>query len=635
MSTIEFIQRFTEGKQPGRLRRPGVVVMEFGGGNCNKAGEGSCRDFCAVPNGKFYDPDLDPSLDMIADQFKTVAQLKPAIVSIVPNGEAVITYQKTNTPWSEIFKQQERGNLSKKQASTLLSYYSKKYDTDSVQPDQQISSAEKMAASIALGENAGLNLSLTTNGSFLNKELLKLYRDMGLDYMNLSYHPNKPFDPKSYDPTLEYLMDRASEAIEVGIIPTIMHVLTRQNADTFVALADYVTKNDIFFGVGIANARGGKFSTNNESVEPTSEQVKMVFRRLLARRLFADRHIRTTIPYLLLAPFIRNWVCDKSTDFFHISIEQAGNRLQPKVNVCSEVRSDKPVSLENFFNEDGLDAESYLRWKDEVMKNSEHGCKACTHQCYFESETRGTLSLGMGIDKWDWYTTAGKGVRQRYTSRHPLRPTVSRRKDFQKCYLWESLLQGIARIVAGLKDNPYWQETFKRSGIDFEFLLKDCVNDVTDPEIAGNLIEAESRDERIRMWNIDKDSAIKRSPAFSVSAEWHDANYLLSKLFRLVYLPFQKSGKEAEIAIPTLHFRGILKHESPTDFLREIEDIITGKRKQSILDSIKEGIGGICRMVKVFFKKIGSYHVWRGVIDRHPFFSLARPGLGASGSLNL
>lgn len=484
----------------------------------------------------------------------------------------------------------------------LSTYYSKKYKTDSISTDQAMSPAEKMAVSIALGKNLGLNLSLTTNGSFLNKELLRIYRGMGLDYINLSYHPNKPFDPQNYDPTLEHLMARANEAIEVGIIPTITHVLTRQNADTFIALADYVTEHDIFFGVGIANTRGGEFSTNNKAIEPNSEQVKMVFRRLLARRLFADRHIRTTIPYLLLAPFVRNWVCDQSTDFFHLSVEQVEGKLQQKVNVCSEVRDDKPISLENFLNKDGLDSESYLKWRARVMKDSEHGCKTCTHQCYFESETRGTLDLGMGIDKWDLYTTAGKGARQKYTFRHPLRPTVSSRTDFQKPYLWESLLQGAARIVASLKDNPYWQETFQRSGVDYELFLRDCISDATTPKVIEDLVEEERKDEQIKIWNVEKTTAVKRSPTFSTTREWHDANYLQSKLFRAVYLPFQKSGQEAGIAIPTVHFRGILNHETFEDFQKSIESIIAGKRTQTIIDSLKEGIGELYQIIKTLLK---------------------------------
>lgn len=601
MSTIELIQRFTEKRQMGKLRNPGVVIIEFGGGNCNKAGEASCRDFCAVPNGKFYDPKLDPSLDMLNAQFESVAKLKPAIVSIVPNGEAVITYQKSNTTWSEIFNQQTQGNLSKEQISTLATYYSKRYASDSISPNQAMSPAEKMAVSIALGKNNGLNLSLTTNGSFLNKDLLKLYRDMGLDYMNLSYHPNKPFDTESYDPTLEHLMVRANEAIEVGIVPTIMHVLTRQNADTFIALADYVTEHDIFFGVGIANAKGGEFSTDNTSVEPTKDQVKIIFRRLLARRLFADRHIRTTIPYLLLAPFVRNWVCDQSTDFFHLSVEEVEGKLQPKINVCSEVRDDKPITLETFLNKDGLDSESYLKWRAEVMKDSEHGCKTCTHQCYFESETRGSFDIGMGIDKWDLYTTAGKGARQRYTSRHPLRPTVSSRTDFQKPYLWESLLQGAARVVASLKNNPYWQETFKRSGVDYELFLRECTSDATNPQIIDELVKEEHKDEQIKLWNLEKKSAVKRSPTFSTTREWHDANYLQSKLFRAAYLPFQKSGQEAGIAIPTIHFRGILKHETFEDFQQSIEAIITGKRRQNISERLITGINELYQTVKAFF----------------------------------
>lgn len=602
MSAIEFIQRFAEKREAGKLRNPGVVVIEFGGGNCNKAGEASCREFCAVPNGKFYDPKLDPSLDMLVGQFKNIAQLKPAVVSIVPNGESVISYQKSNTSWGEIFNQQEKENLLPVHISALSTYYAKKYGGDSISYNQAMSPAEKMAVIIALGKHKGLNLSLTTNGSFLNEDLLRLYRDSGLEYINLSYHPNKPFNPQNYDPTLEHLMSRAEEAIKVGIVPTITHVLTKQNAHSFIALVDYVTERDIFFGVGIANARGGNFSKKNESIEPTDEQVKTVFRRLLARRLFADRHIRTTIPYLLLAPFIRYWVCDQSTDFFHLSVEQVvKDKLQPKVNVCSEVRSDEPISLQNFLNKDGLDTQSYLRWRSEVMKDSEHGCKTCTHQCYFESETRGTLDLGMGIDKWDWYTTAGKGARQRYTSRHPLRPTVSHRKDLQKAYLWESLLQGMARIVASLKDNPYWQQTFKRSSVDYELFLRECINDATNPQLIKGLIKEEEKDEQIKIWNLEKRSAVKRNPTFSISAEWHDANYLQSRFLRTIYLPFQKSGREAEIAIPTVHFRGILNHESNEDFQKSIEGIIAGKRRQSIIDSLKQGVGEIYQIVKALF----------------------------------
>lgn len=604
MPTIEFIQRFTEKRQMGRLRHPGVVVIEFGGGNCNKAGEPSCRDFCAVPNGKFYDPELDPPFDMLIVQFKNIAKLEPAVVSIVPNGEAVIPYQKSNASWGEIFNQQKQENISKEQISALSSYYSKMYKANSISLNQAMSPAEKMAVSIALGKNAGLNLSLTTNGSFLNKDLLKLYRDMGLDYMNLSYHPNKPFDPQTYDPALEHLIAQADAAIEAGIVPTITHVLTRQNADTFIALADYVTEHDVFFGVGIANTRGGEFSTSNESVEPTPEQVKTVFRRLLARRLYADRHIRTTIPYLLLAPFVRHWVCDQSTDFFHLSIEELEGELQPKVNVCSEVREHKSISLENFFNKDELDTERYLEWRAEVMKNPKHGCKSCTHQCYFESEARGTLDIGIGIDKWDLYTTAGKSARQRYTARHPLRPTVSSRADFQKPYLWESLLQGAARIIAGLKNNPYWQETFKRSGVDYELLLRECINDATDPQTIAGLVDEERKDEQIRIWSLEKNSAVKRSPTFSTTREWHDASYLQSKLLRATYLPFQKSGKEAGIAIPAVHFKGILVYRSKKDFQQHIEDIIAGNRKQSLLTKIKGDIKEVYRLIQSLLKPI-------------------------------
>lgn len=359
MSVIEFIQRFSEQKIGlGGFRHPAVVVFEFGGGSCHRAGSHSCSEFCGVPKGKEYDPTLDPSFEMLSQQFKEIALLKPAVVSIVPNGEAVRPDQKSNTTWGDVAK------LTLDQSWALMQYYLEKYHSDVIDKNQPLTCAEKMAVAIALGKNANLNLSLTTNGDFLDKSLLTLYRQTGLECMNLSYHPPKPFNPANFDANLEHLITAANQAIEVGIIPTITHVLTRQNADTFIALADYVTEHDIFFAVGIANASGGKFSVNNPDIEPTEDQVKLVFQRLLARKLFADRSIRTTIPYLLMAPFLRHWVCEGATDFLHKSIEQADGKLQSRLNVCSEVRS-------------------------ETKKD----CPGCTHQCFFEAEARGTIGI--------------------------------------------------------------------------------------------------------------------------------------------------------------------------------------------------------------------------------------------------
>lgn len=601
MSTLEFIRRFTENPLSNiSSRLPAVAVMEFGGGNCNKAGEPSCRDFCAVPNGKFYNSGLDPTPDMLMDQFRKIAALKPAVLSIVPNGEAVITNVKSNTSWSEVLHQQQKGVLSEKQASSLTEYYSRKYHSESVNCDQAMTPAEKMALVIAIAKNTGLNLSLTTNASFLNKDLIMLYKQMGLEYMNLSYHPNKPFDPHRYDLSLQHLIERANEAIEAGVIPTITHVLTRQNAETFVALADYVTEHDIFFAVGIANARGGHFSTGNESIEPTDEQVKTVFRRLLARKFYADRHIRTTIPYLLMAPFVRHWVCTQSTNFFHISMEETKGQLRPKLNVCSEVRTDNPIEVGSFLNKDGFDKDSYFDWRSRIMADPEAGCSGCTHQCYFESETRGTLSIGSNVEYWDWWDIFGKAVRLRHFSRHPLRPVVSQKRDFQNPYFWESLLQGIARIAAGLKNDEYWQHAFKRSGVDYEMLLADCVKDATNPFVINNLVKLEEQEEQVKIWQKQRLAATKRNQSFAIASNWHDAAYLQSRFLRAIYLPFQKSGKEAGIAVP-LKFRQILDHELPEDFKATIAVIVERKRSEGI--NLK-GILQFVKKVKSFLRFI-------------------------------
>ncbi len=604
MSIFELGRRFAEQRpSDGKFRAPGVVVVEFGGGSCNKAGAPSCRDFCAVPSGRIYNPAIDPPFEMLIKIFPQIADLKPAIVSLVPNGEAIDTLQKSNTKWSKVEALANNNTLSRKQTLALDDYYQKKYKTG----DPPMSLAEKMAVTIALGKNAGLNLSLTTNASFLNLELLELFRTMGLETINLSYHPNKPFDPEQYNPDLEHLITKANEAIQVGIIPTITHVLTSQNADTFVALADYVDEHDIFFSVGIANARGGSFSTDNSSIEPSKNQVKMVFRRLLARKLFADRHIRTTIPYLLMAPYLRGWVCDQSSDFFHLSIQREQGKLQPRLNVCSEVKPISLVTLEDFIVAGKLDTQKYLDWRMQAMQDPEKGCPSCTHQCYFESEARPGMDISKTLGFFDSWDIAGKGLRQRYTFRHPIRPTVSDKRDLQNPYLWESLLQAIARQLASLSSNSYWQETIKRSGEDYDLLLASVTLDARDPKVIQELMESEGRDQQVKLWKKQTKITTKASPVFSNSFNWHDARSLQSRALRRLYLSLQKSGKEAAIAYPA-KYTGILRHQSSDDFSQTIQVLLEEKRKTSLgLEKIRNFITFIARFfAKNFLANLSS-----------------------------
>lgn len=576
MSAVEFVKRFSAPRlENGETRSPAIVVIEFGGGSCNKAGAPSCKDFCAVPNGIHYNPLLDPSIKMIKDLFPEVNHLKPSVVSIVPNGESIDTNQKSNTLWAEVFKLQQNNEITQRQFEALKDRFFKSQGLP-LQEDtkEKMNLAEKMALVIALGKNAGLNISATTNGSFLTKDLLKLYGKMGLQTINLSYHPNSPFDPNKHNPDLEHLINRAKDAVAVDIVPTITHVLTSQNVLTFIALADYVTDRDIFFSVGIANARGGGFSTGEENkwIEPTDVQLKMIFLRLLARKLFADRSIRTTIPYLLIAPYLsKSWICDQTTDFFHISIDRINGKLKPNLNVCSEVRPNRGAQVIDFIKKGKLDTASYLKWREKTMKDSETGCKTCIHQCFFESEARGGISLNnplLPVEAWDYLDTLGKGLRQRHTFKKPIRPVVSVKKDFESPYLWESLLQGVSRLIAKLSADKYWQETFSRSHVSYSNILATCFADAFNKDLISQLVQAEKNDIQIK--------------------NWHEERDIQSKLVRNVYLRMQKSGKEAGMALP-LKFKGILNHDSGSNLSREIEEIIlykkTKQEKPSIADS--------------------------------------------------
>jgi MoaA/NifB/PqqE/SkfB family radical SAM enzyme len=575
MPFVEFAKRFGEQRTELHYRSPAVVVLEFGGGSCNKAGTPSCADFCNVPQGRIYNPNLDPPIEELAKSFPQIAKLKPAVVSLVPNGESIDTKQKSNTDWDTIFRLRDAGSITIQQFNALDAFYVNQYMFPFVRRNQKMTLAEKIALVLAVGKKSNLNVSLTTNGNYLNRDLLKLYNRMGLEAINLSYHPNSPFNPDKDDPTLNHLIARAQEAIEADVIPTITHVLTSQNAETFIALCDYVTEHDIFFSVGIATARGtDNFSNSkNKWIEPTDKQVKMVFRRLLARKLFADRHIRTSVPYLLVGPYVKDtWVCDQGTDFFHMNYQFSNGKWELKLNVCSEVRPDDDAKLQDFLVEGKMDAAQYLSWRKEAMNNDVAGCKTCIHQCWFEAEARGGIDIGKAnpfadIELWDYWDTSGKAMRQRHTFKHPIRPTVSDKKDFQKEYLWETLLQGIARELAKIGENDYWQRTFKRSGINFTEILESCLRDASDFNTIADLLETEKKDMKLH--------------------NWHDAEYFQSKALRKIYLHMQKSGKEAGIAVP-LKFIHVLYHQSPDSFSQKIKSVIN--RSKSVHIEKDQGI---------------------------------------------
>ena len=572
---VEGLKRFVERRPETGYRSPGVIVVEFGGAGCNKAGEPSCRDFCAVPKGQSYNPQFDPPIEMMETLFSQIAVLRPAVVSIVPNGEAVNTTSESNTRWNSVFDLYNQKLISQKQLSILTKYYTKEHHFPHMQGTRPMTPAEKMALNIALGNHAGLNLSLTTNGSFLTKNLLELYAGMGLCTINLSYHPNRPYDPTKHHPDLEHLITRADEAIESGIIPTITHVLTSKNTDTFVALADYVTEHDIFFAAGLAQGRGGSFSKQNWDIEPMTMMAMGVFWRLLARKLFADRHIRTTIPYLLLAPILNNWVCDQSTDFFHISVQTVDGKLQPKLNVCSEVRPDEATQLENFLSGRKLDIPKYLSWREKAMQDPEHGCPTCTHQCYFEAETRSGIDLTDSVQLWDYWDTVGKGLRQLHTFRHPVRPIVSKKEDFLNPYLWESLLQGVTRLIAKLATDKYWQSVFDRSHVDIKNIISICIYLTQNQKFINRLITAEKKDQS--------------------TTDWNDSSNLQSRVLRYIYRRTQKSSREGGLPVP-IKFRRILEHQSFYNFENGVYETLYSRTKKSVL--IQNRRGGIYPLVK-------------------------------------
>lgn len=200
------------------------------------------------------------------------------------------------------------------------------------------------------------------------------------------------------------------------------------------------------------------------------------------------------------------------------------------------------------------------------------------------------------MERNDWWDTFGKAARQRYTFRHPIRPVVSQKADFQNPYFWGSMLQGMSRVIAGLKEDIYWKDAFCRSGVDYDVLLVNLMKEVLDPQVINELIQAERKDIEVKIWRKNEAEATKRS---SILTNWHDASYLQSKLLRSMYLKLQESGQYG-FAVP-LKFRKILKYEEPGDFRTSIENILRGKKEEKI------GFKGILQIIKLIINTIKPY----------------------------
>ncbi|MEK9169221.1 MAG: hypothetical protein AAB788_00600, partial [Patescibacteria group bacterium] len=139
-------------------------------------------------------------------------------------------------------------------------------------------------------------------------------------------------------------------------------------------------------------------------------------------------------------------------------------------------------------------------------------------------------------------------------------------------------------------------ETFKRSVINYEILLRTCIEEACDKTIVNDLVEREQHDQKMYLFKTVVLPEKNKSVSVHESTEWSDSPSWQSRALRGLYLKTQRSGKEAGIAVPA-RYTGILKHENIFDFQNGVKSIVEQQKHKSIL--IKEKQGRIFPFIKI------------------------------------
>lgn len=229
-----------------------------------------------------------------------------------------------------------------------------------------ISFAEHTTEVVNYATRKGMVVSVTTNGDFVDEDTVISLKEAGLDAMSFSLHTYSK-------PGLNHIVEGARLAAKHKIIPSMQVVFTSERTSKIPGIAAHVAEQGILFSVGIAQEKGGGFSTarKEKSIVPTVEEQKEVLGALLKLKKFG--FVRDNRNYLTQAPSYPNnsWTCDPGRDtFIHIG---AGEKL----DVCSDVRTNI-----NIGEIDDLQSE---RWRD-LKKDLVANCGNCMYGCYYEAQ---------------------------------------------------------------------------------------------------------------------------------------------------------------------------------------------------------------------------------------------------------
>lgn len=219
---------------------------------------------------------------------------------------------------------------------------------------------------ISYAHQKGMYTSITTNGDYVNTEILRKLRNAGLDALNFSLHTLT-------NQGLEHILRGAKMTAQVGIPPIVNVVYTADLTDKIPGIAAMCAENGIFFSTTIVQEYGGGFSAVPEQSQiPSVRQQRQVFESLIP--LKRAGFIIDSERYLKHAPDFpgNSWKCDPDKDAF-IHIKAIG---QGEIGVCSEVPTPFKVGEVN------LKDRAWREKKKELVAN----CNNCLYLCTFQAE---------------------------------------------------------------------------------------------------------------------------------------------------------------------------------------------------------------------------------------------------------
>lgn len=294
----------------------------------------------------------------------------------------------------------------------------------------------------------GMLVNVTTNGDFVNEDILRELKEAGIDTLTFSLHSRS-------EGGLRYIIQRAKMAAKAKIPPIVSVVFTSDRTEDIPKIARRCTENGILFATTIVQEYGGGFSTvPAESKIPTPEQQRQVFDALIP--LKKAGFVRNNMNYLKHAPDFpgNSWKCDPARDPF-IQVRAVGDG---EIGVCSEVHTKFKVGEVDLKEN---------KWRD-VKRDLVHNCKNCLYSCTYESQNPdliGDLPIFaiMGIIKAGesgWVEGWGQHVVEKRSlldqlfkpREHALQPGVSVNvADVKKNYSWNNISNvelGAIRLLA-------------------------------------------------------------------------------------------------------------------------------------------------------------------------------------------